>query len=635
MDKTEAQALCKAAGADEQIAGALAEMFPKKIEEYTKEDFLDTDKPYEYIFLHKDNKFMQQKLLNKMSEQAKKVGVRNFPTLYKAYAAGQPEGSASDVSNYTDFPAQPLALPCGKWVCDYSGVRTLNEYGGVNWACPHPIMPVERLNNIDTGIEKVKIAFRSSKGWRSIVVDRKTISTTNKITELADFGVAVTSETARNLVNYFYDIEQLSGELIPTRECVTHLGWIDRGEGAEFVPYVQDVVFDGEADYKKRYAAISMHGNFEQWLEFIDENIRRNPDIIARIVFAASLASVLVKPLFCNCFWLHLWGESESAKTVLMMCAASVWGNPTISQYITTFNSTYVGNEKGAAFCGSMPYMLDELQIVDKKDMDALIYMLTEGAGRSRGNKNGGLDLVPHWKNCTISTGEKPINTGRSNGGAVNRVLECECKNKFFEQPRKVAAFVQQNYGFFGKLFISQLQKDGVMKHAEELLEKYTEELTARKITQKQAQSAALILTADTLAVEIAFDEETGLTVDEIAEFLKTKDEVSVNPRAYEYICEQVASNQMHFVVNDRPTDLWGVLDNIGGVYIIKSVFMRLCDEGGYNAVPLLSWLNDRGLIERSAGKNTITKRIGGVVTRCIHLTLADKDEADEELPDL
>ena len=634
MDKNEAEALCKASGASPETAGALAEMFPKSIEEYTKEDFLDTDKPYEYIFLHKDNKFMQQKLITKMAEQAKKVGVRNFPTLYKAYVSGQPDGSAGDVSNYTDFPAQPLALPCGKWVCDYSGVRAMDGYA-VSWACPHPIMPVERLNNIDSGIEKIKIAFRSNKGWRSIIVDRKTISTANKITELADFGVAVTSETSRNLVNYFYDIEQLSGDLIPTRECVTHLGWIDRGEGAEFVPYVEDIVFDGEADYKKRYAAVNVHGKFDEWLDFIDENIRHNPDIIARIVFAASLASVLVKPLFCNCFWLHLWGESESAKTVLMMCAASIWGNPTISQYITTFNSTYVGNEKGAAFCGSMPYMLDELQIVDKKDMDALIYMLTEGAGRSRGNKNGGLDLVPHWKNCTISTGEKPINSGRSNGGAVNRVLECECKNKFFEQPRKAAGFVQHNYGFFGKLFVNNLKKDGVMKHAEELLERYTEELTSRKITQKQAQSAALILTADALAVELAFDEETQLTVDEIADFLKTKDEVSANPRAYEYVCEQVASNQMHFIAGDRPIDLWGTLDNCGGVYIIKSVFMRLCDEGGFNAVPLLSWLNDRGLIERSGGKNTIAKRIGGVVTRCVHLTLADTDEADEELPEL
>ena len=635
MNKNEAEALCKAAGADEQTAEALAELFPKSIEEYTKEDFLDTDKPYEYVFLHKDNKFMQQKLITKMSEQAKKVGVRNFPTLYKSFLAGQPEGSANDVRNYTDFPAQPLALPCGKWMCDFSGVRAMDGFG-MSWACPHPIMPVERLNNIDTGIEKVRIAFRREKGWRSIIVERKTISTSNKITELADYGIAVTSETARNLVNYFYDIEQQAGELIPTRECVTHLGWIDRGEGAEFVPYVQDVVFDGEADYKKRYAAISQKGKFDEWLDFIDRNIRRNPDIIARVVFAASLASVLVKPLFCNCFWLHLWGESESAKTVLMMCAASIWGNPTISQYITTFNSTYVGNEKGAAFCGSMPYMLDELQIVDKKDMDALIYMLTEGAGRSRGNKNGGLDLVPHWKNCTISTGEKPINSGRSNGGAVNRVLECECKNKFFEQPRKAASFVQQNYGFFGKLFVANLQKDGVMKHAEELLEKYTEELTSRKITQKQAQSAALILTADALAVELAFDEKTQLTVDEIADFLKTKDEVSANPRAYEYVCEQVASNQLHFVVSDRPIDLWGVLDNNGGVYIIKSVFMRLCDEGGFNAVPLLSWLNDRGLIERSGRNMTITKRIGGVVTRCVHLTMSEKEAPeDDELPPL
>ncbi len=616
----------------ESLAKKLVRQFPKDIPDYTKEDFLDGSEPYEYIFLYKEDRFLQKKLIAKVSERAKRCGVRNFPTLYKAFLAEQRGASPSDVGSYTDFPGQQLTLPCGKWQCDLGGVRTLSE-NGVVWACPHPIMPVERLSNIDTGIEKVKIAFFKDKCWKTIIVDRDIISATNKIVGLSVYGITVTSETARNLVCYFYDVEQLSGEQLPARECVTHLGWIERDGKSEFVPYVKDVVFDGEAEYKKRYAAITGKGDFDKWLDFISENIRRNPEIIARITFAASLASVLVKPLFCNCFWLHLWGESESAKTVLLMCAASIWGNPTISHYITTFNSTYVGNEKGAAFCGSMPNMLDELQIVDKKDMDALIYMLTEGAGRSRGNKNGGLDNVPHWKNCTISTGEKPINTARSNGGAVNRVLECECKNKFFEQPRKAAAFVQSNYGYFGQLFLYKLQQEGVMKHAEELLEQYADQLTAKGITQKQAQSAALILTADALAVELAFDEETQLTVDEIAEFLKTKDEVSVNPRAYEYICEQVASNQMHFVVSERPVDMWGVLDGFGGVYIIKSVFMRLCDEGGFNAVPLLSWLSERGLIEKSAGKNTITKRIGGVVTRCVHLTMEENEP--EELPEL
>lgn len=104
---------------------------------------------------------------------------------------------------------------------------------------------------LGTGVEKVRIAFRREKGWRCIIVERKTISTTNKITELADYGIAVTSETARNLVNFFYDIEQASGDLIPTRECVTNLGCIDRGDGAEFMLYVQDVVFGRETDCKK------------------------------------------------------------------------------------------------------------------------------------------------------------------------------------------------------------------------------------------------------------------------------------------------------------------------------------------------------------------------------------------------
>jgi hypothetical protein len=618
---------------DESVAQSLAEMFPKEIKDYTQSDFLDGSEPYDYLYLYHADKFAHDKLMAKMSNQAKSVKVNNFMSLYKAYLATR-EGADDNVGNVTDFPHQPLALKCGGWTCDAGGVRMPTERGIV-CACPHPIMPVARMRNIDTGVEKVKLAFWRGKQWRQIIVDRKTISAVSKITDLADVGISVTSETAKSLVSYFYDVEQANPELLPEIECVTRLGWIDRGEGREFVPYVGGVVFDGEAEYKKRFDAVSTRGDFGKWLEFIKTNIRENPNIIARITFAASLASALVKPLYCNCFWLHLWGESESAKTVLMMCAASIWGNPTISYLITTFNSTYVGNEKGAAFSGSLPYFLDELQIVDsKKEMDALIYMLTEGSGRSRGNKQGGLDNVAYWKNCTISTGEKPINTGRSNGGAVNRVVECECKSKFFEAPRSVAAFVQENYGFFGKAFVAYLEKDGVMKHAEELLERYTDELTARKITQKQAQSAALILTADALAAEIAFDEETQLTVDEIAEFLKTKDEVSANPRAYEYICEQVASNQLHFIQSDRPIDLWGALGTHDDVYIIKSVFVRLCDEGGYNSASLLSWLNQKGYIERNCGKNTVPKRIGGVLTRCVHLAM-NVSEEEEELPEL
>lgn len=637
MNITEAEALVEKSGGSAETAQALLELYPEEIEEYTREDFLDTEKPYAYIYLHRNDKFTQRKLIIKMAAQAKKVGVSNFPTLYKLYASVQPDDPDTETDNYTSFTDQQLTLRCGNWICDDSGVRMQTEYGIV-YACPHPIMPVERMCNIDTGIEKVKVAFRRNRAWRTAVFDRKTLSAANKIIDLADCGIAVTSETARDLVKYFYEVEQDNADILPETECVTHMGWIDRGEGLEFVPYTKGVVFDGEAEFRGRFNSIVQKGDFKKWLDCMEKNIRRNPHPMARIVFSSALASVLIKLLNCNCYWLHLWGSSGTAKTALTMCAASIWGNPERGKFLTTFNSTYVGNEKGAAFSGSMPYMLDELQILGvKRDMDNLIYMLTEGCGRSRGNKQGGLDAVSQWKNCVISTGEEPINNANSGGGSMARVVEVECKRPFFgddDNARKVLSVILENHGFFGAAFVEYIRTlpEGEL---EKLYESCYKSFSDRGLMDKQIQTGALILAADKLACDMYFDESTALSAYDIAPFLKTKEEVNVNARGYEFICEQVASNQFRFIRDERPTELWGALDGDHAVYIIKSVFARMCFDGGYNPSSLLSWLDDRGLIERNGKNLTVPKRVDNVLTRCVHLTLYEAPADDEELPKL
>ena len=641
MTLDEARKLTAVSGAEvnEDTAKHLAELYSKNIEDYTREDFLDGSEPYDYIYLYRENKFQQNKLLSKMSAQAKKCGVTNFIALYKAYLSTRDEPDDT-LGNVTNFPAQPLTLKCGNWECDMGGVRMRSDKGVV-YACPHPIMPVARMCNIDTGIEKIKVAFSRGKVWRTAVFDRKTISSANKITDLADVGISVTSETARNLVNYFYEVEQANPQLLPEVECVTRLGWIDRGAGREFAPYAKELVFDGESEYRKKYDSVRERGSFDVWFDCISKNIRRN-NVIARVTFASSLASVLAKPLGCNCFWVHLWGETESAKTVLAMCAASVWGNPEIGAYISTFNSTYVGMEKASAFFNSLPYIVDELQIVDsRRDMDNIIYMLTEGCGRTRGNKQGGLDNTSEWRNCVITTGERPINGARSGGGSVNRVVEAECKEKFFgspdkpqfDDPRTVANTVKANYGLFGVMFVKLFTAQYEEKAEEWYKEYYDELANVRGIAQKQAQAGALILTADAVATDMIFDDGCQLTVDEIAQFLKTKDEVSVNPRAYEFVCEYIAANQVKFGLSEKPTEIWGEFDG-ESVYCIKSKFDQICAEGGYNAASLLSWLSDRGLIRRTDKKHmTVKKRIGNAIVRCIHMTLsdcADVEDADE-----
>ncbi len=637
MTKDEALEYALQGGAEDAEAAAeyLAEKFAKDICEYTKDDFLDGTEPYEYIYLYKDDKFTRDRLINKISERAKSVGVKNFPTLFKAFLTTKTAIIQNDGGSVTDFPDQPLRLRCGKWLCDERGVRTETTDKGTIYACPHPIMPVEYLENVDTGEFKVKLAY--FKGyWKTAIFDRRTLSSANKITEISSAGISVTSETARCLVNYLYDMEQLNGDIIPETECVTHLGWIERGKGLEFVPYTKNVLFDGEADYRERFNSVEAAGSFEEWTDFIDKEIRRNPYPMARIVFAASLASPLIKLLNANCFWIHLWGATGSAKTVLMMCAASIWGHPERGRFVSSFNSTYVGNEKGAAFSGSMPYMIDELQILDRKrDMDSLIYMLTEGCGRARGNKHGGLDVIPKWKNAVISTGEHPVNTSHSSGGAMGRVIEVECKDKFFgsgDHAREVVNFIFANHGFFGRVFYLKL-RETPHGELEEIYRRHYREIESRGFMDKQTQTAAVILTADELACEWLFGKETQLTADEIAPFLKTVDEVSADVRGYDYLCQQIAANQMHFIESDRPIEIWGELSG-DGVYVIKSQFDRLCTDGGFSPAPLLSWLGERRLIERRDKHTTVPKRIGGVLTRCVHMTMNNENSSCENCID-
>lgn len=52
---------------------------------YTRDDYLTTTKPFEYLYAHKDNKFELKQLLGVMSAQAQTVGIRNLAALFKAY----------------------------------------------------------------------------------------------------------------------------------------------------------------------------------------------------------------------------------------------------------------------------------------------------------------------------------------------------------------------------------------------------------------------------------------------------------------------------------------------------------------------------------------------------------------------
>ena len=134
--------------------------------------------------------------------------------------------------------------------------------------------------------------------------------------------------------------------------------------------------------------------------------------------------------------------------------------------------------------------------------------------------------------------------------------------------------------------------------------------------------AAALIVTADKLATDWIFKDGMALTVPEIAEFLKSKEAVSAAQRGYAYMCDWVAQNANKLRGEAETGDVYGLIEE-PWVYIIRSVFNRVCSDAGISAPALLSHLKSRGLLQVRGRAMTKNKRINGVPTECVVLRMA------------
>ena len=586
---------------------------------YTKEDF-STPGPYEDI-LSIQNPFQREVATNQLAQYAKGggVGVTGFKRMMTLYIQTQESDRMGYLDHVTAFTGQKLELDSGEWTCDDFGVSRRGKFGE-EIACPHPILPVERLVNIDTGGEKLKLAFcKGDRRWREVIAEKKVLASNTSILGLADSGIAVTSENSRALVKYISDLENLNFDLIPEKKSVARLGHIE-GEG--FSPYVEGLVFDGDLNFRSIFESIKSAGSRQTWLDLARS--LRHGNVMARIVLAASFASPLVSPCGSLPFFVHLWGgESGTGKTVALMLAASVWASPEMGRYIQTFNSTVVGREKLAAFLNHLPLIVDELQLAkDSRGKLAFdVYALAEGVGRTRGNKNGGIDRTPTWSNCILTSGETPITNSSAGAGAVNRVIEIEClsSHKIIEDGHTTAGILRKNYGFAGREFVERLYQEGNTERAAELYKKHFRALSENDTTEKQAMAAAVILTADELATEWIFQDGRAITEQEISQFLASRAAVSSGRRGYDYFCDWAAQNANRLRGDVEMGDVYGTISG-DQVCIIRSVFNRVAEEAGFSPAALLSYLKENGLIETRGRAMTCSRRVNGVRTECVCL---------------
>ena len=601
---------------------------------FEKEDFL-TPAPYEALYKFHKEPFVHATKMAELSAYAERMKFRGFKAMYKRYVESlKVQSGTVYIDNVTSFTGQPMELNAGDWEAEDTGIFKKNGFND-EMACPHPIMPIERLVNIDTGEEKLKLAFRKGAIWRKIIVSKIVLANSNKVTELAGSGIAVTSQTARAFVSYISDLENLNYDIIPERKSIGRCGYIaDEG----FSPFVEGLIFDGDANFKGMFEAIRSRGSVEKWLETAKEV--RGMSLRARILLAASFASPLLEPLNYLPFFVHLWGvDSGTGKTVALMVAASVWGDPTIGSFVKTFDGTTVGLEKTAAFLNNLPLCLDELQLA--KDLKGRtnfdVYKLAQGVGRTRGNRSGGVDLTPTWRNCILTTGESPLTGQAAGAGAVNRVLDIECRSAqaVIRDGMRISSIIKRNYGFAGRIFVEELYQPGVLEQVTERYRQLFQQLNDMDTTEKQAMAAAAIILADELACRWIFQgTERPLTIEQISEFLASRAAVSAGDRGYQYLCDWVTQHSNQLVGRSDTIEVLGALDG-NRAYIIRSVFERILQDAGYSTAAMISYLKQEHLIETRGRNNTKGKRINGIPTECFCLLLpaVDTEEELDELP--
>lgn len=591
------------------------------IQNLTTEDYLKPG-PYAYIYDIEDP-FEQSVELRKLLDHAKDIGFTGAAKIwqdYKKSIQGNISNLGIDVAIFdVDQPTDLLST----WVCSEDGAYKYSQ-GGKEWACTHPLLITRRFYNLDTGTEKVELAFKLGKRWRYVTESKSTIASAQKIIGLADYGISVTSDNAKDMVAFLQELEALNYEKIETVTTTSRLGWVNKDE---FMPYTEDVEFDGDVSFNRLFRSVHSKGDKDLWLSTVGGMARTH--LAVRLAIAASVASPMLKLVNTQPFFVHFWSDmSATGKTLIVMAAASIWGDPSLGEFTQSFNATTVALERTAEVLNNAPLIMDELQL--SKDFRGNtsfdVYKLAQGQGKGRGRKTGGVENIPQWCNTIITTGEGTILSENDGQGAFARVLECEITEVLFDavEGNRIANIIRNNYGFGGEVIVNAYKAIGV----EELNRRFSalvKDLNKDGIIQdKQVLLASALLVASKIASEYLFhDEMTELSLEELKPLLSTRRQTSIQVRAYDFLLDWVASNKNKF--DSSAPEVYGAIEN-DAAFIIRTKFNEVMKENGFNPRSVLSALAKAKLIAQSKEgditRNDIKKRIGDLNTRCIALRL-------------
>ena len=635
--------------ADEVItAGAFAKLFDKQVySNFKRELKLYGDK-------HPTEKAAVNDWIGAVSEKVSEISSHQSEIKTRK---NQIQAQINSLSFITDNDFEDsFVFPDGYSVSAQGGIVKVDGEKIIT-VCRRPIIIKGKLFSVEDKTYKVILSYMKSSGkWKTLpATSAAIIANKNKIIDLAELGLPVTSSNSTHLVDFLDAFNAVNENHCPMIYTVPRCGWYNFDDKDCFVdPRRECVTTDDDkkvnvrVDSQSQFASsLKKCGSLKAWKKAY-KLAKKSP--VARLIIAASVAPILLKILGERNFLLYIHAPTRAGKTTALYLGASAVGS---AEMIRSFDATKNGLAGAAADVNDYVFLVDEKQVADnrlKEAFDNLVYALANGLGRTKLNKDSTLRKLADWRTIAIMTGETQLLADNVTGGANTRLLTIYAPKEILspEDCKTIRNTIKENFGLALPLVIDMIAEIGKEKLCaiyEDIVETFVK--ANLNLLNEYCRYMAVIVLADALlCAALANDEDTPadfalllddakLCAKEIFKLIPTTVEISDTQREKDFVLGFLAQNQNRFIGGNVPLEK--ILSVCGQftdeyIYITAAALKKACDEEGFDYRKLAADLVAAGFFVPSnkveKGYKTqqafVQKKIGKANTRCYRIRIED-----------
>lgn len=314
---------------------------------------------------------------------------------------------------------------------------------------------------------------------------------------------------------------------------VTRTGWTRQGQ---YVMQSGEVLGQSSIDpifYQGNTTKNVVAGEVEDWKSSVGKLAQGN----SRLMF--SICAAFAAPMLTLCGegggGFHFRGASSVGKTTALKVAASVFGSA-----VNSWRATSNGLEGVAAAHNDSLLVLDEINQCSPFEVGETAYMLANGVGKLRANRNGAARRSAEWRTLFLSSGEQDLESILSgvkkkvmagmevrmlsipaDAGSDMGLIEClhDCKTPGALAEDITDAAVKA-HGAVGREWLEFLADDFIHDDAKKALSKSIDRWTAELVSENEggqvrraARRFATVIVAGITATALNL---TGWTKDDV-----------------------------------------------------------------------------------------------------------------------